>query len=101
MVIATGMSGTASRSRIGPYPTTNRGRLSTSVATFSAPTDDEKRHHYLSRFVPALPGWGGMAVLDRSWYGRVLVERVEGLATVDEWSRAYEEIVARRRPSIR
>jgi AMP-polyphosphate phosphotransferase len=62
------------------------------VATFSAPTEDEKRHHYLSRFVPALPGWGGMAVLDRSWYGRVLVERVEGLATVDEWSRAYEEI---------
>ena len=63
------------------------------VATFSAPTGDEKRHHYLSRFVPSLPGWGGMAVLDRSWYGRVLVERVEGLATVDEWSRAYEEIV--------
>src|SRR5690349_3256351 len=63
------------------------------VASFSAPTDDEKRHHYLSRFVPALPGWGGMSVLDRSWYGRVLVERVEGLATVDEWSRAYEEIV--------
>jgi len=62
------------------------------VATFSAPTEDEKRHHYLSRFVPALPGWGGMAVLDRSWYGRVLVERVEGLATVDEWTRAYEEI---------
>jgi AMP-polyphosphate phosphotransferase len=63
------------------------------VATFSAPTGDEKRHHYLARFVPALPGWGGMAVLDRSWYGRVLVGRVEGFATVDEWSRAYEEIV--------
>src|SRR3954453_8430357 len=63
------------------------------VATFSAPTDDEKRHHYLSRFVPALPGWGGMAVLDRSWYGRVLVERVEGYAGVDEWTRAYDEIV--------
>src|SRR3954451_6124021 len=63
------------------------------VATFSAPTEDEKRHHYLSRFVPALPGWGGMAVLDRSWYGRVLVERVEGYAGVDEWTRAYDEIV--------
>src|SRR5436309_186260 len=63
------------------------------VATFSAPTSDEKRHHYLARFVPALPGWGGMAVLDRSWYGRVLVERVEGLAGVDEWTRAYDEIV--------
>jgi polyphosphate kinase 2 (PPK2 family) len=63
------------------------------VATFAAPTPDEERHHYLSRFVPALPGWGGMAVLDRSWYGRVLVERVEGFATVDEWTRAYDEIV--------
>jgi polyphosphate kinase 2 (PPK2 family) len=64
------------------------------VAEFAAPTYDEKRHHYLARFVPKLPGWGGMAVLDRSWYGRVLVERVEGFAGKDEWSRAYEEIVA-------
>ena len=64
------------------------------VASFAAPTPDEKRHHFLWRFWPALPGWGGMAVLDRSWYGRVLVERVEGFATVDQWSRAYEEIVA-------
>jgi polyphosphate kinase 2 (PPK2 family) len=63
------------------------------VATFGEPTKDEKRHHYLSRFVPALPGWGGMAVLDRSWYGRVLVERVDALASVDEWTRAYDEIV--------
>jgi AMP-polyphosphate phosphotransferase len=63
------------------------------VATFEAPTPREKRHHFLWRFVPALPGWGGVAVLDRSWYGRVLVERVEGLATVEQWSRAYEEIV--------
>jgi polyphosphate kinase 2 (PPK2 family) len=64
------------------------------VATFAAPTDDEKRHHFLSRFFAVLPGWGGMAVLDRTWYGRVLVERVEGLATIDQWSRAYDEIVA-------
>jgi polyphosphate kinase 2 (PPK2 family) len=63
------------------------------VATFGAPTADEIRHHFLWRFAPALPGWGGMAVLDRSWYGRVMVERVEGLASVDQWSRAYEEIV--------
>jgi AMP-polyphosphate phosphotransferase len=40
-----------------------------------------------------LPGWGGMSVFDRTWYGRVLVERVEGLATLDQWGRAYEEIV--------
>jgi len=63
------------------------------VAQFSVPTYDEKRHHFLWRFWPALPGWGGMAVLDRSWYGRVLVERVEGYATKDQWTRAYDEIV--------
>jgi polyphosphate kinase 2 (PPK2 family) len=62
------------------------------VAQFGAPSADEKRHHFLSRFWPALPGWGGMAVYDRSWYGRVLVERVEGLASEEQWRRAYEEI---------
>jgi polyphosphate kinase 2 (PPK2 family) len=62
------------------------------VRAFSTPTDDEKRHHFLWRFWPALPGWGGMAIFDRSWYGRVLVERVEGLATEEEWTRAYDEI---------
>ena len=64
------------------------------VAQFAAPTPDEKRHHFLARFVPKLPGWGGMAVFDRSWYGRVLVERVEGFASESEWQRAYEEIRA-------
>src|SRR3954468_23527619 len=64
------------------------------VAQFGAPTYDEKRHHFLWRFWPALPGWGGMAILDRSWYGRVLVERVEGFASDEEWQRAYDEIVA-------
>ena len=64
------------------------------VAPFGAPTEDEKRHHFLWRFERALPGWGDMSVFDRSWYGRVLVERVEGLATLDQWSRAYDEIVA-------
>jgi polyphosphate kinase 2 (PPK2 family) len=63
------------------------------VAQFAAPTYDEKRHHFLWRFWPVLPGWGGMAVLDRSWYGRVLVERVEGFATEEQWRRAYREIV--------
>ncbi len=62
------------------------------VRSFAAPSPDEKRHHYLHRFVPALPGWGGMAVLDRTWYGRVLVERVEGFATDEQWRRAYREI---------
>jgi polyphosphate kinase 2 (PPK2 family) len=62
------------------------------VVQFAAPTYDEKRHHWLWRFWPALPGWGGMAVLDRSWYGRVLVERVEKFATREQWSRGYEEI---------
>jgi polyphosphate kinase 2 (PPK2 family) len=62
------------------------------VVQFAAPTHDEKRHHFLWRFWPVLPGWGGMAVFDRSWYGRVLVERVEGLATREQWMRAYDEI---------
>ena len=62
------------------------------VVQFSAPTANEKRHHFLGRFFPLLPGWGGMAVFDRSWYGRVLVERVEGLATREQWLRAYDEI---------
>jgi polyphosphate kinase 2 (PPK2 family) len=62
------------------------------VVPYASPSEDEKRHHWLRRFWPALPGWGGMAVLDRSWYGRVLVERVEGFATEAQWSRAYGEI---------
>ena len=63
------------------------------VAQFAAPTEREKRHHFLWRFWPALPGLGGMTVFDRSWYGRVLVERVEEFATRDEWERAYPTIV--------
>jgi polyphosphate kinase 2 (PPK2 family) len=62
------------------------------VAQFAAPTADEKRHHFLGRFWPALPGRGGMTVFDRSWYGRVLVERVEGFASEEQWGRAYGEI---------
>ncbi len=63
------------------------------VSQFAAPNEDERRHHFLHRFSTALPGWGGMAVLDRSWYGRVLVERVEGLAVEAQWRRAYPQIV--------
>jgi polyphosphate kinase 2 (PPK2 family) len=63
------------------------------VAQFATPTHDEKRHHFLWRFWPKLPGWGGMTVLDRSWYGRVLVERVEEFAPEEAWQRAYSEIV--------
>ncbi|MGY1832853.1 polyphosphate kinase 2 family protein [Geodermatophilus sp. SYSU D01180] len=63
------------------------------VAQFAAPSSNEKRHHFLWRFWPVLPGWGGMAVLDRTWYGRVLVERVEGFASEEAWRRAYGEIV--------
>lgn len=63
------------------------------VVQFAAPSPDEARHHFLWRFWPALPGWGGMAVLDRTWYGRVLVERVEGFAAESTWERAYSEIV--------
>src|SRR3954471_21730243 len=63
------------------------------VAQFAPPTHDEKRHHFLWRFWPVLPGWGGMVVLDRTWYGRVLVERVEGFASEEAWRRAYGEIV--------
>jgi polyphosphate kinase 2 (PPK2 family) len=62
------------------------------VSQFAAPTPDDKRHHFLGRFWPALPGWGGMTVFDRSWYGRVLVERVEGFAGEEEWKRAYGQI---------
>jgi AMP-polyphosphate phosphotransferase len=62
------------------------------IASYGAPTPDELRHHYLSRFVPALPGLGGFTIFDRSWYGRVLVERVEGYASDEQWRRAYDEI---------
>lgn len=62
------------------------------IAQFAAPSPDELRHHFLHRFWPALPGWGGMTVFDRSWYGRILVERVEELASREQWLRAYDEI---------
>ncbi len=62
------------------------------VVSIAAPTDEEKAHHYLWRFWRQLPRAGRMLIFDRSWYGRVLVERVEGFAREDEWRRAYAEI---------
>jgi AMP-polyphosphate phosphotransferase len=62
------------------------------VISVAAPTDEERAHHYLWRFWRQLPRDGAMTLYDRSWYGRVLVERVEGFARNDEWSRAYREI---------
>ncbi|MBX7255140.1 MAG: polyphosphate:AMP phosphotransferase [Candidatus Hydrogenedentes bacterium] len=62
------------------------------VVPIAAPQGDEKTHHYLWRFWRPLPKAGHIAIFDRSWYGRVLVERVEGFAKPEEWQRAYREI---------
>jgi polyphosphate kinase 2 (PPK2 family) len=56
------------------------------------PKDDDANHHYLWRFWRRLPVQGEIAIFDRSWYGRVLVERIEGLCTEAEWKRAFREI---------
>ena len=63
-----------------------------SVWPIKAPTPEEKARHFLWRFWTKLPGAGEIAVFDRSWYGRVLVERVEGFATEGQWRRGYDEI---------
>jgi polyphosphate:AMP phosphotransferase len=63
------------------------------VIPIAAPTDEENQHHYLWRFWRHIPRAGILTIYDRSWYGRVLVERVEGFATTNEWRRAYSEIV--------
>jgi len=62
------------------------------VIPIAAPTDEELAHHYLWRFWRHLPRAGRFTIFDRSWYGRVLVERVEGFAKPAEWQRAYREI---------
>jgi polyphosphate:AMP phosphotransferase len=62
------------------------------IIPISAPTDEELAHHYLWRFWRHLPRLGSLTIYDRSWYGRVLVERVEGFARESEWRRAYHEI---------
>ena len=58
----------------------------------AAPTEVEKAHHYLWRFWKAMPKDGHIAIFDRTWYGRVMVERIEGFSTAGEWQRAYQEI---------
>jgi polyphosphate kinase 2 (PPK2 family) len=60
--------------------------------SIGAPAGDDKGHHYLWRFWRRLPEAGRMAIFDRTWYGRVLVERVEGFCNEHAWSRAYREI---------
>lgn len=62
------------------------------VHPISAPQPHELRYNYMHRFWKKLPQHGQVAIFDRSWYGRVLVERLEGFATKDEWERAYDEI---------
>lgn len=62
------------------------------VIPVGPPNDDEKAHHYLWRFWRNVPKDGHIAIFDRSWYGRVLVERIEGYCSAEEWKRAYKEI---------
>lgn len=66
-------------------------RITRAIAV-AAPTDEERAHHYLWRFWRHIPRAGHLLIFDRSWYGRVLVERVERFAAEDEWQRAYREI---------
>jgi polyphosphate kinase 2 (PPK2 family) len=62
------------------------------VYSVAAPKGDEATHHYLWRFWNRLPETGQIAIFDRSWYGRVMVERIEGFCSEAEWKRAYREI---------
>ena len=62
------------------------------IVPIAKPSDEEKARHYLWRFWRQIPSNGLMSIFDRSWYGRVLVERVEAFAQADEWQRAYAEI---------
>lgn len=62
------------------------------IVPIAAPNDEERAHHYLWRFWRQIPMDGGFVIFDRTWYGRVLVERVEGFASPAQWQRAYDEI---------
>ena len=83
---ASGKGGAIQRLTAGCDPRTYK------VWPVAAPSDEEKAHHYLWRFWRRMPKAGEAAIFDRSWYGRVLVERVEGFASGAEWRRAYDEI---------
>ena len=85
-VDAAGKGGAIRRITEALYP------MNYTVYPVGAPNDLEKSHHYLWRFWRRFPREGHIAIFDRSWYGRVLVERVEGFATPDEWHRAYRDI---------
>lgn len=62
------------------------------VYPIAAPQGDDKTRHYLYRFWRRLPEAGQIAIFDRSWYGRVMVERIEGFCSEQDWKRAYREI---------
>lgn len=62
------------------------------VIPIAAPDQTEKQYHYMWRFYKHLPKTGHIRIFDRSWYGRVMVERIEGFATCEEWQRAFDEI---------
>src|SRR4029453_19092570 len=83
---ASGKGGAIQRMRANCDPRTCK------VWPIAAPSEVEKSHHYLWRFWQRLPKAGEAAIFDRSWYGRVLAERVEGLAGPAAWRRAYDEI---------
>jgi AMP-polyphosphate phosphotransferase len=83
---AAGKGGLIERAIFGLEP------RSTHVWRIGAPSKEELAQHYLWRFWKRLPPRGNWAVFDRTWYGRVLVERIEGLCTKEEWKRAYREI---------
>lgn len=70
------------------------------VWSIAAPSEEERAHHFLWRFWTRLPAGRSIAIFDRSWYGRVLVERVEGFCSKPEWKRAYDEINAFERQQV-
>lgn len=85
---ASGKGGAIKRICTALDPTTYK------IISISAPGKEERKYHYLWRFIPHVPDEGKIAIFDRSWYGRVLVERVEGFCNTREWTEAYEEINA-------